>query len=60
MTTALETKMQKLEKALKARSRPDGSAKPGYERNVAQIRAEMSIMSSRIELAQSLETNNGE
>lgn len=49
--TALETKMNELERRMKARCKPDGSARPGYEQNVARIRAEMEIISGRIEFA---------
>jgi hypothetical protein len=52
MTTALEDKMNKLQAALKARTKSDGVPKNGYERNVAHIRAEMELLSSRIEYAQ--------
>lgn len=47
----LQEKMKRLEERLKARTR-GGEARPGYEKNVAMIRAEMALLSSRIELVQ--------
>lgn len=48
---ALEDKAARLERRLKARTKPNGEPKSGYEQNVAHIRAEMELISSRIEFA---------
>lgn len=60
MTHPLEHKMNRLQSKLKGRTKPNGDPKPGYEQNVAQIRAEMQIISSRIELALRSETDNAD
>jgi hypothetical protein len=49
MTSPFHIKMQVLQKKLKARTRPDGSARPGFEQNVAVLRAEMAIVNDMIE-----------
>lgn len=60
MTIPLEGKMQRLERRLKARTKRDGKPQPGFEQNVAHIRAEMEIISGRIEFAKAqMEGNNG-
>lgn len=59
MTTPLEDKFNRLQKKLNSRTGRDGKPRPGYEQNVAQIKAEMQIISGRIEAAQG-KTNNGE
>lgn len=60
--TPLERKMNDLQRKMSARTKPDGKPRPGYEQNVAQIRAEMEIISGRIQIARRLaeENNNGE
>lgn len=51
VTHPLEQKMNQLQRKLKARTRRDGAASPGFEQNVAAIRAEMELLSGRIEYA---------
>jgi hypothetical protein len=41
MSTPQERKMEKLAKLLKARTRHDGTARPGFESNVALLRAQL-------------------
>lgn len=54
----LEEKFKRLEAKLLARTKPNGEARPGYEQNVAQIRAEMVMVSERV--AYLKEMNDGE
>jgi hypothetical protein len=61
MTTQAERRMEKLQQRLKARTRHDGKARPGFEQNVATIRAEMEMLSTRAAMiADSEETDSGE
>lgn len=45
----LEKRFSKLEARLKARTKHNGDARPGYEQNVAVIRAEMAQITERIQ-----------
>lgn len=47
MSTHHERRMDKLQQRLKGRCRADGTPRPGYEQNVAQIRAELEQLSVR-------------
>lgn len=47
MTTHFERRMDILAQRLKARTKHDGTPRPGFEQNVAQIRAEMEQLSQR-------------
>lgn len=51
MSSPFHTKMAILQKKLKARTRPDGTARPGFEQNVAVLRAELSIVNDFINAA---------
>lgn len=44
MTTRVERRIEKLQRLLKARTRHDGTARPGFEQNVASIRAEIETL----------------
>jgi len=46
---SLVDRFNKLEARLRARTKPNGDPRPGYEQNVAVIRAELEMMSRRIE-----------
>lgn len=48
MSTYHERRMDKLASRLKARTRQDGTPLPGFEQNVASIRAEMEQISERV------------
>jgi hypothetical protein len=48
----VERRIDKLQQKLKARTKHDGSPRPGYEQNVAAIRAE-------IETILNMESNRG-
>lgn len=47
MKTYIETRMEKLQQRLRGRTKADGTALPGFEQNVATIRAEMEQLSVR-------------
>lgn len=47
MSTYHERRMDKLASRLKARTRHDGTPLPGFEQNVATIRAELEQISER-------------
>lgn len=47
MTLPVTERIDKLAKRLKARTQRDGKPLPGYEQNVAQIRAELEQLSLR-------------
>lgn len=49
MTSPFHMKMDSVQKKLKARTRPDGTARPGYEQNVAMLRAELAILNDLID-----------
>lgn len=49
MTTNVERRMDVLARRLKARTQRDGTPMPGYEQNVAQIKAEMAQLSAKDE-----------
>lgn len=59
MNNALERKMDDLQKKMRARCKSDGTPRPGYEQNVARIKAEMELISGRIEIARAAEKHNG-
>lgn len=42
-----ERRIQKLQERLKARTKHDGTPRPGFEQNVAAIRSELEMMSER-------------
>lgn len=48
MSTPHERRVQRLEERLKARTKADGKPRPGYEQNVAAIRAELDLLNERI------------
>lgn len=56
MSTYIERRMERLASMLKSRTRGDGKALPGYEQNVARIKAEMEQLS----LAPNVEAENGD
>ncbi len=58
MSTYHERRMDMLAKRIKGRTRHDGSPMPGFEQNVASLRAEMELISER--LARVAELMNGE
>lgn len=45
MKTYHERRFEKLAERLKARTKSDGSPRPGFEQNVTQLRAEMEQLS---------------
>jgi predicted Zn-dependent protease len=47
MSTFEERRIEKLRQRLKARTKHDGTPRPGFEQNVATIRAELEAMSER-------------
>lgn len=55
---SLEDRYNKLEARLQARTKPNGDPRRGYEQNVAVIRAELEIISQRIQFAR--EQQSGE
>lgn len=48
MSTYHERRIEKLAARLKARTRHDGTPLPGFEQNVASIRAELEQISERV------------
>lgn len=57
MSTHIERRMDVLAQRLKARTKHGGTPRPGFEQNVAQIRAEMEQLSQR---AATIGGNDGE
>lgn len=53
---SLEDRFNRLEQRLKSRTRPNGDPRPGYEQNVAMIRAELDMITKRIEIAREIES----
>lgn len=45
MSTAPERKIEKLQRLIKARTRHDGTARPGFESNVASLRSQLEQLS---------------
>lgn len=62
MSTYHERRMDKLAARLRARTRHDGTALPGFEQNVATIRAELEQISERVARAEAMKgaEDNGE
>lgn len=56
MSTYIERRMDILANRLKSRTQRDGKALPGYEQNVAAIKAELAQLS----LAPTVEEENGD
>lgn len=48
MSTYHERRVEKLQSRLKGRTRHDGTPLPGFEQNVASIRAELEEISERV------------
>jgi len=48
MSRVFGSRAEKLQQLLKARTRNDGTARLGYEQNVAAIRAELTLIQERI------------
>lgn len=46
MSTFQERRIDKLQRLLKARTKADGTPRPGYEQNVATIQAEIETLVS--------------
>lgn len=51
MISPFQMKIQSIERKLKARTRPDGTPRPGFEQNVAVLRAELEMISEKIQAA---------
>lgn len=49
MSTHQERRLEKLQRMLKARTRHDGTPKPGFSSNVASIRAQIEQLSVEID-----------
>lgn len=58
MSLYVTKRIDKLEARLKARTKRDGKPLPGYEQNVAAIRAELEQLSLNIEVAEGNDDGN--
>jgi hypothetical protein len=53
---SLEDRHDKLVKRLRARTKANGDPRPGFEQNVASIRAELEMISHRIEYVKEIQS----